>query len=70
VNAGAWAQLETAVRRLAAHSDAVYIFTGPIFDSVNESSCADPSQEAQFGYGFCTVRTKRNRWPSAVTPYF
>jgi len=33
VNAGAWAQLEAAVRRLAAHSDAVYIFTGPLFDS-------------------------------------
>ena len=33
VNAGAWAQLEAAVRRIAAQSDAVYIFTGPLFDS-------------------------------------
>ncbi len=32
-NAGRWSQLEAAVRRLAAVSDAVYVVTGPIFDS-------------------------------------
>jgi endonuclease G, mitochondrial len=31
VNAGAWRQLEGAVRRLAACSDAVYVFSGPVF---------------------------------------
>jgi endonuclease G len=31
-NSGRWAQLEAAVRRLAASSDSLYIFTGPIFD--------------------------------------
>ena len=33
VNAGAWRRLEGAVRRIAASSDAVYVFTGPIFDN-------------------------------------
>jgi endonuclease G, mitochondrial len=33
VNAGAWSRLEAAVRRIAAQSDAAYIFTGPLFDS-------------------------------------
>ena len=32
-NFGRWAQLESAIRKIAAASDAVYIFTGPIFDS-------------------------------------
>ncbi len=32
VNAGKWRQLEGAVRRLAAASDAVYVFSGPIFE--------------------------------------
>jgi endonuclease G len=31
VNAGKWRQLEEAVRKIAAHSDAVYVFSGPIF---------------------------------------
>ena len=35
VNAGVWSQLEAAVRRIAADSDAAYVFTGPIFDSGN-----------------------------------
>jgi endonuclease G len=34
-NAGRWAQLEAAVRRIAAASDAVYVFTGPIFEGPN-----------------------------------
>jgi endonuclease G len=33
LNAGRWRQLENAVRAVAAHSDAVYVFTGPVFDS-------------------------------------
>jgi endonuclease G len=33
LNAGRWRQLENSVRRIAAGSDAVYVFTGPIFDS-------------------------------------
>ena len=33
VNQGRWAQVEVAVRRLAAVSDATYVFTGPIFES-------------------------------------
>jgi endonuclease G, mitochondrial len=33
VNQGRWAQLEKAVRRIAAVSDATYVFTGPIFES-------------------------------------
>jgi len=32
-NAGRWSQLEAAVRRLAAVSDSVHVFTGPIFDT-------------------------------------
>lgn len=31
VNAGVWRELETAIREIAARSDAVYIVTGPIF---------------------------------------
>ena len=31
VNGGKWRQLEAAVREIAAASDAVYIFSGPIF---------------------------------------
>jgi endonuclease G len=33
VNSGAWARVEAAVRRLAAVSDLIYVFTGPVFDS-------------------------------------
>jgi endonuclease G, mitochondrial len=32
VNAGKWRQLENAVRAAAACADAVYVFSGPIFD--------------------------------------
>lgn len=35
VNAGVWSQLEAAVRRIAAESDAIYVFTGPILDSAD-----------------------------------
>jgi endonuclease G len=37
VNAGVWAQLERVVRRVAHDADAVYVFTGPLFDSVPET---------------------------------
>ena len=40
VNAGAWSRLEAVVRRIAAQSDAAYIFTGPIFDSEVPKSSA------------------------------
>jgi endonuclease G len=33
LNAGRWRQLENSVRAIAAGSDAVYVFTGPVFDS-------------------------------------
>ena len=33
VNQGRWAQVEAAVRRIAAVSDATYVFTGPLFES-------------------------------------
>jgi endonuclease G len=33
VNAGVWAQLERSVRRVAAASEAIYVFTGPVFES-------------------------------------
>src|SRR5262245_3103543 len=32
MNAGLWRQVEARVRRLAAESDAVYVFTGPLFE--------------------------------------
>ena len=32
VNTGLWAQFERAVRRIAADADAVYVFSGPIFE--------------------------------------
>ncbi len=35
VNAGLWRKLENAVRRIAAASDFVSIFTGPLFESSN-----------------------------------
>jgi len=35
VNAGLWRKLENAVRRIAAASDSVSIFTGPLFGSAN-----------------------------------
>jgi endonuclease G len=37
INAVVWAQLERTVRRIAADSDAVYVFTGPLFDSVPQT---------------------------------
>jgi endonuclease G len=36
VNAAQWAHLERAVRAVAARSDAVYIFTGPVFPETPE----------------------------------
>ena len=36
VNAGPLARIESAVRRLAARADVVYIFTGPIFEGEPE----------------------------------
>ena len=35
VNAGPWRRIENAVRRIAASAAAVYVFTGPIFDSAD-----------------------------------
>ena len=35
VNAGLWRRLENAVRRIAAVSDSVHVFTGPLFDLAN-----------------------------------
>lgn len=35
VNAGVWTRLEMAARRIAADSEAVYVFTGPIFESAD-----------------------------------
>ncbi len=48
VNAGGWRKLEAAVRQIAAHADAVYVFTGPIFASattefIGEGHVAVPS---------------------------
>jgi len=48
VNCGRWAQLEAAVRRIAADSDSVVVFTGPIFDrkqteSIGSGRVAVPS---------------------------
>jgi endonuclease G len=48
LNAGRWRQLENAVRRIASASDAVYVVTGPIFDSpqiarIGSSGVAVPS---------------------------
>ncbi|MDX2149602.1 MAG: DNA/RNA non-specific endonuclease, partial [Bryobacteraceae bacterium] len=47
VNAGAWARLEAAVRSLAAHADAVYVFSGPIFEgetqTIGDNAVAVPS---------------------------
>jgi endonuclease G len=34
-NSGVWARLEAAVRRIAADSDEIYIFSGPVFESEN-----------------------------------
>lgn len=33
MNAGIWSRIEVAVRRVAATSDATYVFTGPVFVS-------------------------------------
>jgi endonuclease G len=45
VNAGRWAQVEAAVRSLAARSDAAFVFTGPIF----------PADPARIGAGRVAV---------------
>ena len=45
INSGRWAQLEAAVRRLAARSDVLYVFTGPLF----------PDQPARIGPGGVAV---------------
>jgi endonuclease G len=37
VNVGVWAQLERLIRRMAAASDAVYIFSGPLFESAQQT---------------------------------
>jgi endonuclease G, mitochondrial len=41
VNQGRWAQVETAVRRIAAASDVTYVFTGPIFESAETERIGD-----------------------------
>ena len=38
VNAGVWRELETAIREIAARSDAVYVFTGPVFAASDPES--------------------------------
>ncbi len=35
-NAGAWAKLERTVRRLATDADAVYVYSGPLFEGPSE----------------------------------
>lgn len=45
VNAGSWSQVERLIRQIAEHSDAVYVFTGPLFESP-EAGRIGPGQVA------------------------
>ena len=70
VNAGRWLQLENSVRRLAARSDAVYVFTGPIFDSP-EIRFIGPGQVAvptHFYKVILAVRGDRKLLHAAIIP--
>jgi endonuclease G len=41
LNSGLWAQLENAVRRVAADSDSLYVFTGPVFEAEDSEAIGD-----------------------------
>ncbi len=69
VNAGVWARLERTVRRIAADADAVYVFTGPVFDGpasvIGEGRVAVPSH---FFKAVLVERSGVRRMYAAIVP--
>jgi endonuclease G len=69
VNAGVWARLEAAVRRIAAESDAVYVFTGTLFGAAPET--IGHGRVAVPGHTFKVVlalRGERRHMLAAIVP--
>ena len=69
VNQGRWSQLEAAVRRLAAASDVLYVFTGPVISSDPER--IGPGQVAVPTHTFkviLAVQASRNILYAAIVP--
>ncbi len=69
-NSGRWSQLEAAVRRLAAASDAVYVITGPIFNS-HEPEVIGPGRVAVPSHTFkviLAVQGDQKRMYAAIIP--
>ncbi|MDX2149947.1 MAG: DNA/RNA non-specific endonuclease [Bryobacteraceae bacterium] len=69
VYAGVLSRLEAAVRSLAAHADAVYVFTGPIFEgelaTIGEGRVAVPSHLFK---AVLVVRNGTSRMLAAIVP--
>ncbi|MDX2149271.1 MAG: DNA/RNA non-specific endonuclease, partial [Bryobacteraceae bacterium] len=69
VNAGVWSRLEAAVRSLAAHADALYVFTGPLFEgppaTIGEGRVAVPTHLFK---AVLVVRHNRHTMLAAIVP--
>lgn len=70
VNSGRWRQLEAAVRRIAAHSEAVYVFTGPLFDSPESEfiGASRVSVPSHFFKVLLVVQGERRTMYAAIAP--
>ena len=70
INSGEWRQLEKLVREIAANSDAVYVFTGPVFGSASIERIG-PGQVAVPTHMFkvvLSVASERKTMFAAVVP--
>ncbi|MDX2154841.1 MAG: DNA/RNA non-specific endonuclease, partial [Bryobacteraceae bacterium] len=69
VNAGVWSRLEAAVRSLAAHADALYVFTGPLFEgdpqTIGEGRVAVPTHLFK---AVLVVRHRQRTMLAAIVP--
>ncbi len=69
VNAGSWRQLEAAVHRIASVSDALYVFTGPIFEGdierIGDGAVAVPTYTFKV---VLAITGKRNTMYAAIVP--
>lgn len=69
VNAGSWARLERAVRRLGTDADVVYVFSGPVFEGpaevIGEGRVAVPSS---FFKVVLVVKDGTRRMYAAIVP--
>ena len=69
VNSGRWAQLEAAVRRLAARCDVLHVFTGPLFsrepERIGSGGVAVPTHTFKV---VLAVRGSRRAMHAAIVP--